>query len=329
MKVVDMHCDTISEIYLKRQSGQDISLKHNDLHLSLDTMKQGDYLLQNFAMFTPLHKTDHPMQYAHDLIDTFYHEMNQYSDMIGVIQNYQDIIDNAKHQRMSAMLTLEEGAVIQNDLQNLQHYYDLGVRMITLTWNFPNGIGYPNFSMDDAQHGYHTCDSENGLTEFGKAYVQECERLGIIIDVSHLSDAGFEDVYKITTKPFVASHSNARSVCPHARNLTDEMILKLAERGGVMGMNYAADFLSENHGDQSLSKIDDIVKHILYIKNLAGIDCIGLGSDFDGIPPYLELQNASYLPKLEKALYAAGLSQEEVEKIFYKNVLRVYQNVLK
>ena len=106
------------------------------------------------------------------------------------------------------------------------------------------------------------------------------------------------------------------------------MILKLASRGGVMGINYAADFLHENNEEHAVSKIEDIVKHILYIKNLAGIDCIGLGSDFDGIPPYLELQNASYLPLLEKALKEVGLSTEDIEKIFYKNVLRVYQNVL-
>lgn len=328
MKVVDMHCDTISAIYLQRKSGRDSTLKQNDLHISLDKMYQGDYLLQNFAMFTPLNKTNDPMQYAHDLIETFYQEINKNKHMIGVVKNYQDIIDNSKEHRMSAMLTLEEGAVVCDDLKNLQHYYDLGVRMITLTWNFPNGIGYPNFSIDDENHGYHTCDTVHGLTDFGKAYVQECERLGIIIDVSHLSDAGFEDVYQYTTKPFVASHSNARNICPHARNMTDEMILKLAQRGGVMGINFAADFLSENHEEKAVSKIEDIVKHILYIKNLAGIDCIGLGSDFDGIPPYLELQDASYLPLLEKALKQAGLSTTEIEKIFYKNVLRVYQTIL-
>ena len=328
MKVVDMHCDTISAIHLQQKEGQNISLKHNDLHLSLEKMQKGNYLLQNFAMFTPLNMTDDAWQYAHDLIDTFYHEVNQYPDLIGVVKNYQDIQDNIQKQRMSALLTLEEGAVVRNQIQHLQHYYDLGVRMITLTWNFSNGIGYPNFSMDDSNHGYHTCDNVHGLTEFGKAYVQECERLGIIIDVSHLSDAGFEDVFRYTTKPFVASHSNARHVCPHARNLTDEMILKLASRGRVMGINYAADFLHENNEEHAVSKIGDIVKHILYIKNLAGIDCIGLGSDFDGIPPYLELQNASYLPLLEKALKEVGLSTEDIEKIFYKNVLRVYQNVL-
>ena len=124
----------------------------------------------------------------------------------------------------------------------------------------------------------------------------------------------------------MASHSNARSVCNVARNMSDDMILKLAHRGGVMGLNYAAGFLGEN---AEKSRIEDMVKHILYIKDLAGIDCIGLGSDFDGISQNLEMKNASYLPQLEQALKDAGLTTEEIEKVFYKNVLRVYREVLK
>lgn len=328
MKVVDMHCDTISEIYLQRKEGKNISLRHNSLNVSLENMQKGDYLLQNFAMFTPLNQVEDSFEYAHALISVFHQEIQANQDMIALVRSYDDLLQNQKDGKMSAMLTLEEGAVVHDDLSYLSHYYDLGVRMITLNWNYPNGIGYPNFSMEDGSHGYHTCDREHGLTEFGKAYVKECERLGIIIDVSHLSDAGFADVCQIATQPFVASHSNARAICPHARNLTDDMMKELAQHQGVMGINYAADFLRENHEEKALSRIEDIVQHILYIKNLVGIDFIGLGSDFDGIPPYLELKNASYLPQLEKALRKVGLSQEDIEKIFYKNVLRVYQQVL-
>ena len=229
---------------------------------------------------------------------------------------------------MSAILTLEEGAVVHNDLAYLRNYYRLGVRMITLNWNFANGIGYPNFDIQGETHGYHTCDEKNGLTSFGIQYVQECERLGIIIDVSHLSDAGFYDVLEYTTQPFVASHSNARGVCDHARNLSDDMIVKLAQRGGVMGINFAADFLDENDQQDALSKISSMVKHIIYIRDLAGIDCIGLGSDFDGIPQNLEIKDASYMPMLYQALQNAGFHEDDIEKIFYKNVLRVYKNVL-
>ncbi|WP_270640111.1 dipeptidase [Longibaculum muris] len=328
MKVADMHCDTIYEINRLQRLNEDIGLRDNHLNISLKKMQQGDYLIQNFAMFTHLEKNSDPIKHVQHMIDTFYLEMEKNSDLIRIAYGYDDIIKNQEKGLMSALLTLEEGAVVCQDLAYLRNYYRLGVRMITLNWNFPNGIGYPNFSLDDSHHGYHTCDNVHGLTDFGIEYVKECERLGIIIDVSHLSDAGFYDVLENTSKPFVASHSNARSVCPHARNMSDDMILKLASRKGVMGINFAGGFLEESEEENALSRISAMVKHILYIKDLAGIDCIGLGSDFDGISQNLELKDASYMPLLYHALQAAGLNEEEIEKIFYKNVLRVYQEVL-
>ncbi|MEG0593026.1 MAG: dipeptidase [Coprobacillus sp.] len=328
MKVIDMHCDTIYEIDRLFREGKDISLRENHLNIDLMKMQKGHYLLQNFAIFTHLMKAKDPIEHVQHLIDTFYLEIDRNKDIIDVVYKYDDIIINEKNHKMSALLTLEEGAVVHNDLAYLRNYYRLGVRMITLNWNYENGIGFPNFDMNHELHGYHTFDNQNGLTEFGIQYIQECERLGIIIDVSHLSDAGFYDVLKYTTKPFVASHSNARGVCPHARNMSDDMIIELAKRGGVMGINYAADFLDENHESGALSKISSMVKHILYIKDLAGIDCIGLGSDFDGIPQNLELKDASSMSLLYDALLEAGLSEEDINKVFYKNVLNLYKKVL-
>lgn len=326
MKVIDMHCDTIFEINRLQKEGQNVGLRDNQLNISLKKMQAGDYLLQNFAMFTPLKQVDDPIQHVQDLIDTFYQEIEKNHDLINVVYSYDDICQNMRNHKMSALLTLEEGAVINYDLAYLRNYYRLGVRMITLNWNYVNGIGYPNFDMNDDRHGFHCCDRENGLTEFGIAYVQECERLGIIIDVSHLSDAGFYDVLKYTTKPFVASHSNARGICDHARNLSDEMIQELAKRRGVMGINFASDFLDE---DDNMSRISSMIQHIQHIVEVGGIDCIGLGTDFDGIPQNLELKDASYMPQLYQALKDAHFSQEEIEKIFYKNVLRVYQEILR
>ena len=317
MKVVDMHCDTISIIDEEQSKGNNISIKDNHLNISLDKMIKGDYLLQNFAVFTPLMHVEDPMKHALHLIDTFYQEINQYPSLIKPIKTYEDIEENIKNNVMSAMLTLEEGAVVNYDLAHLRNYYRLGVRMITLTWNYVNGIGHPNFDMNDERHG---------LTEFGIQYIKECERLGIIIDVSHLSDKGFYDVLENTSTPFVASHSNARGVTPHARNMSDDMILKLASRGGVMGINFASGFLNEK---DEYSYVEDMVKHIKYIKNLAGIDVIGLGSDFDGIKQNLELKDASYMPQLYDALKKEGFLEEEIEKIFYKNVLNLYKKVLK
>lgn len=329
MKVVDMHCDTILALYDLKQAGKECSLLDNHLNVDLHKMQQGDYLLQNFAMFVHLKECDDPAVKAHQLIDCYYQELDQYQDVIKPVLSYQDIVDHQKEGLMSAMLTLEEGAVVHHDLALLRNYYRLGVRMVTLTWNFPNEIGYPNFTSTGHFEDIYQINTQDGLTPFGIEYIKEMERLGMIIDVSHLSDAGFYDVYNNTKKPFVASHSNARALCKAARNMSDDMIKKLASRGGVMGINFCGDFLVEKSGGHARSCIQDIVKHILYIRDLVGIDYVGLGSDFDGIEQNLELENCSQMDKLKVALEEAGLSDEDIEKVFYQNVLRVYREVLK
>ena len=327
MRVVDMHCDTILELLSHKEK----NLYSNDLSIDLEKLKKGNYLLQNFALFTDQEALEITEQQTMRLYDTYCTQMEKYGDFIRPVYTYSDIEKNDQEGKLSSLLTLEDGGVCFNDLAMLRNYYRMGVRMIALTWNYPNGIGYPNLSMKDMdgnKPNYHrNVDTENGLTEFGISYVQEMERLGMIVDVSHLNDAGFYDVLKYTTKPFVASHSNARSVCGVARNMSDDMILKLAARGGVMGLNFCGSFLSDRADHKSC--VQDMVKHILYIKDLAGINVIGLGTDFDGISCPLEIEDASMMHLLEEALYEAGLTLEEVEKIFYKNVLRVYKEVLK
>ena len=331
MKIVDMHCDTIHELLNKKNKNQNYSLNENDLSIDINKMIQGNYLLQNFAAFVSLGHFDNPVLRCQQLIDMFYEQIELNKDTIAPVFKFVDIEKNFKEGRISAMLTLEEGGVVFDDLAMLRNYYRLGVRMITLTWNYPNGIAYPNV---DGRNNNSFKDTKkintvDGLTEFGISYVKEMERLGIIIDVSHLSDAGFYDVLKHTTKPFVASHSNARSICDVARNMSDDMILKLAERKGVMGINFYGDFLKQSETGNEHSLIEDMVKHIRYIYNLAGIDVIGLGSDFDGISGELEIKDASMMQMLVKALQEDGFTQEEIEKICYKNVLRVYKEILK
>ena len=148
----------------------------------------------------------------------------------------------------------------------------------------------------------------------------------MIIDVSHLSDAGFWQIADCTKKPFVASHSNARALCGHARNLTDDMIKTIAERGGVIGLNYYGCFLNEKN--DSTSTVARIAEHARYIMNVGGVECLGLGSDFDGIVGSLEIADCAQMYKLFDALEAAGFSQDVVEKIAYQNVLRVYKEIL-
>ena len=334
MKVVDMHCDTILGLLEREDHFREGSLLSSDLSVDLQKMKQGDYLLQNFALFTYLKKRDIPEHEAMRLYDMYCRQLEAYNDIIAPVYTYADIEANEKAGKLSAMLTLEEGGVVFDDLAMLRNWYRMGVRMITLTWNFGNGIGYPNLSLGKFPD-YHLAalgqriDSQNGLTDFGLDYIREMERLGIIIDVSHLNDAGFWDVIDYTTAPFVASHSNARAICPVARNLSDEMILALAERGGVMGINFCGDFLELHDLPNGPSRISAMVEQIKYIRNLAGIDVIGLGTDFDGISCELEIKDASQMQKLADALRKEGFTETEIEKIFYKNVLRVYKEVLK
>ena len=314
MKVIDMHCDTISELHKDHLQGGSSSILENSLMIDLKKMQAGGK----------------PFEYCMGLLDTFYTEMEAHSDMIGIVRSYRDIEDNWRKGRMSALLTIEEGGVCQGSLRFLRDFYRLGVRMMTLTWNFPNELGFPN-KRERREDGttYLVPDQSNGLTGTGIEFVEEMERLGMIIDVSHLNDAGIWDVFRHTKKPFVASHSNARAVASHPRNMTDDMIRELADRGGVMGINYYTCFLRDFCQDEApVSRVSYMVEHMKHIRNVGGIGCLGLGSDFDGIECELEMKDASMVPMLADAMKREGFSQSEIEAVFYKNVLRVYREIL-
>lgn len=324
-----MHCDTISELYDRRKQGVQETIWENQLHLDLQKMKQGDYGLQNFALFTHLKETEHPFEHAMKLLDLFYEELEAYPDLIGIVTSYEEIEENWRKGRMSALLTIEEGGVCQGNISFLRNFYRLGVRMMTLTWNFPNELGYPNTIIWDGPDAGCRPDTVHGLTETGIAFVEEMERLGMIIDLSHLNDAGIHDVFCHTRKPLIASHSNARTLAGHPRNLTDEMIRELANRGGVAGINYCTDFLKDRNGEERrISLVTDMVAHMKHMRQIGGIGCIGLGSDFDGIRGELELKSAADLPLLEAEMHRQGFREAEIEAVFYGNVLRVYREIL-
>ena len=199
--------------------------------------------------------------------------------------------------------------------------------MMTLTWNYENELAYPNQIAEDHPHG-RIPDTVRGLKEKGFEILEEMERLGMIIDVSHLSDRGFWDVYEHTQKPFIASHSNARAVGPHCRNLTDPMIRVLAERGGVTGINYCSAFLDQDGTGSHPGTLEEMSAHIRYLMRLGGEDLVGLGSDFDGISKAPEQQNCAGMQRLADQLYKDGLTTGQIEKIFYKNVYRVFREIL-
>ena len=322
MKIVDFHCDTISQLYDIKESGEDISLTKNRLHLDIEKMKKSNYMLQVFASYVDLGSNNKPLESCLSYIDLLYNEVERNKDSIGIVYTYEDILRNIEKNKMSALLSIEEGGVCKGNLSLLRNFHRLGVRMMTLTWNYENELAYPNGYFYDEEN------NRKGLKEKGFEFINEMEKLGIIIDVSHLSDDGIYDVYNNTKKPFIASHSNARSLCSHQRNLTDDMIRKIGERGGLIGVNFYSSFLNNNYKSSDISKIKDIINHMKYISNIGGIECVGIGSDFDGIECPLEFENASNMQLIYDEMKKLGFREEDIEKIFYKNALRLFKELL-
>lgn len=322
MEIIDMHCDTISRIYQERKQQRTASLRENSFQLDLAKMKSAGYLLQNFALFIDLGETKNPHQTFLEQFAVFQEEMEQNADLISPVTSYSEILANEKQQKMSALLTLEEGEVCGGDPARLTEIYEMGVRMMTFAWNYPNSLGFPAEPVSSCP--------KKGLTASGREFLTEMERLGIIADVSHLSDEGIRDVCRFATKPFCASHSNARALCGRGRNLPDELIRNISEKGGVIGANYYGPFLSDVPDKQNIffSRVKDIVRHICHISDIGGIYCIGLGSDFDGIDDNLELSDCSKIELLEQELRNHGFHTSEIEQIFYRNVLSFYQELL-
>lgn len=329
MKIVDMHSDTVMCLMDKKQTILD-----SNTMINLQKLKQGDYLLQCFATFVKYinnkQKDYSPYDYCNQMMDIYFENINKYSDLIRPVYTYEDIENNIKNNVISSMLTIEEGGVCLGKMENLIHFYNRGARMMCLTWNFKNEIASPNMDFTNKDSDYipnqKIPNIEDGLTEFGIKVVKKMNELGMVIDLSHSSDKTFYDVIKYSTKPIVCSHSCARSVCNHVRNLTDDMLHKLKENGGVIGINYCHDFVID---EDRFCTVKDVVKHINHIRNLIGIDYISLGSDFDGIHnDNIELADASMMPYLIKELKNQNYSDEDIDKITHLNVLRVFKENL-
>lgn len=312
MNFIDFHCDTIETLL---NNPNNWSLSKNNLSVDIEKMKKGNSLAQFFALYINQGETSNPLDTCLKMVDKFYLELDSNKDSIALATNYKDLTKNKQKGKISAFLAIEGGEAITGSLYNLRNFYRLGVRLVTLTWNFPNEIGFPN------------CKDEyvyRGLTSFGHELVREMNNLSMIIDVSHLSDKGFYDVARLSKKPFIASHSNSRTITNHPRNLTDEMIKILSQKGGVMGINFEKSFLGENIP----AKVSDMVNHIKHIRNVGGIDVIAIGSDFDGVELPSEITNIGEIDKLAFELTKNNFSEEEIEKIFHKNALRVIKDTL-
>ena len=315
MFICDCHCDTLTELYNKNAS-----LYKNEQHFDIKRQIALGGGLQFCAIYVPteVFRYQGGLRYTLCLLDKYNQEIKKlHENGIDVLQvrTAEDAGNVLKH-KAATLLAIEEGGAIDGSLEALRCLYELGVRAMTLTWSNRNDIAA----------GINEEATGSGLTLFGKQVVKEMNRLGMLVDVSHISTAGFWSVIETSTKPIIATHSNAKSLCSHPRNLNDEQIKALAQNGSLAGITFAGQFLEE---DWRNACIESVYKHIDYMLNLIGNDDhIGFGSDFDGIshPPYNIQGVQDYKPLIE--YLSKYYSDETINKITHQNVINLLQKVL-
>jgi membrane dipeptidase len=323
--VVDTHCDTLKCLTpeFTRVTGSmwadrskiGMGVRSDLGHVDLPRLKEGGVDCQVFAISSARDRTPpYALRTALDMIDVFYRECERNLDAVQPVYSYDDILGAAEAGRVAAMLSIEGADVIEGRISMLSVFHRLGVRMVGLVHSLRNlladGVG-------DARTG-------GGLSELGVQAIEELDRLGMIIDVSHINDRGFWDVVDIAKGPIIASHSNSRAVCAHPRNMTDDMIKALADKGGVLGMNFAPSFVHPTN-----PCVSTLVDHIDHILDLVGPDHVGLGSDFDGIPSTpVGLEDVTRMPNIAEELIERGYGKEDLKKILGLNHLRVIKKVI-
>lgn len=302
MNIIDLHCDALLKLWEDRTRSFTNSPR---VDTNFERLKQGDVKVQFFAIFIePDVPFDQKFQQAIEQIDLFHREVVGKHKQMKKIVNWNDI-EKLRNDETGAVLTLEGADAFGNDLTKLRTLYSLGVKSVGLTWNNANlvadGVG--------EQRG-------GGLTNFGGEVVRLNNEYKVLTDVSHLSEKGFWDVMEIVNYP-IATHSNAKKLCDHPRNLTDEQILELVKKQGLVGVVFNPPFLTSKHE----ATISDVIKHIDHIASLGGEKNIGLGSDFDGIEQFVNgLEDASKYPVLINELLKY-YSEEFVQDIAYNNLI--------
>ena len=261
MRLFDLHCDTIGECWKQKKD-----LFENNLHLSLQRGSAYAPWRQVFAVFIPDScRGEAAWNYFQGIYDDFLHQLETHKDAVSFCRTSDELARAEREGKCAAILSVEGGAVLGGRLDRIQKLHAMGVRLITLTWNGANELGSgPN--------------NDTGLTAFGKEAIKRMEQVGMIVDCSHLNDAGFEDLLNIAERPFVASHSNVRACCGHPRNLTDAQFKELVRRGGLCGLNLFSRFIDD---DNNGSK-DYLLRHIYHMLELGGEDVIAWGGDMDG-----------------------------------------------
>ncbi len=305
--VVDLHNDVILDV----QAGKrDIAVRSPVGHSDLPRLREGGVDVQVFALFVHPQQADRGYARVVELLDACDRLAAANASTLALAEAVAEIEQVGASGRLAVVRAVENGSALGGDPGRVEVLFRRGVRMMSLTWNNSNGLA------DGALEAVH-----GGLTELGRAVLSRMQQLGMVVDVSHLSEKSFWDVLAATGGPVVATHSNAAGLTPHPRNLTDQQLRALAERGGVVGVNYYPTFT----GGASLGRILDHVDHLVVVM---GPDHVALGSDFDGFTGQVnDLEDASRLPNLTAGLLARGHAPGTVRKILGENALRVFRQV--
>lgn len=303
--VFDLHCDTALEL-LSRDGRPVKNLRSNDLHIDLTRAGELAGYAQCFACFTTNLFMEKPELVFERELETIVSQIERNADLIGLTYSTDEIEKNYAGGKMSAILTIEGPAGFGFDPALLEDLSRIGFRITTLGWNEQNALA-----------GSHK--TGGGLTDLGREYVMEAQRLNMLIDVSHISDEAFWDIMQITTKPIIASHSNSRAICNISRNLTDDMFRAICQTGGVAGINLYSEFLGES------ASLDTVCDHILHFMEIdANANHIALGGDLDGcdsLPAgFAGVQDYN---KLAQRLLERGLTEEQIYNIYWNNALGV------
>jgi membrane dipeptidase len=364
--VIDTHADTPQRFL---DENFDIgSTDPKDIgHISLDKAHRGNLGAEFFSIWVePETNQGHYARHTFDLIDSVYEQAARHPDRMMMAFSVADIERAHKEHKLAALMGIEGGHSIENDMHLLRDYYRIGVRYMTLSWSNTNEWADSSGDIDDPKVQHH-----NGLTDFGRQVVLEMNRLGMMVDISHVADKTFWDAIATTKAPVIASHSSARALTYAPRNMTDDMLRAVANNGGVVDVNFYSGFVDESYRQASIAigkqadaaihayvekqkaegktvpytdidrierewaakiprpPLKSLIDHIDHIAKVAGIDHVGLGSDFDGVAGATPagIDSAADLPKITQALLDRGYSASDIKKILGGNILRVFRQV--
>lgn len=324
--LIDIHGDIWTDVAIKRSLGErDIIKRYH-----LERFRKGDMAGGTFIVWVdPPHAEERPKERFFEIIKYMCQEIWENQDILKVIYSSKDFYHAVDEGKLAIILGMEGLSPLGEDPEGIYTLYQLGFRQISLTWNEQNAFA-------TGTRG----DVNRGLTELGKRAIRIMEELGIILDVSHANDKTFWDIYEVATKPIIASHSNARALCPVPRNITDEQIKAIGESGGLVGINAFNEFI---HVDRDKRNVDYLISHIEHIVDLIGIDHVAFGFDFfeyldaEKSQSFIEdpyrgtpgIEDISQAPNLIRKLRDRGFSKEDIEKISYRNFLNLMDRVLK